>query len=352
MNFAMADDVLSIVDSIADFFARRGDALAVADAAATSAAFDRRRWTALCEMGLPVLRLPEPDGVGAGLLEATAVAEKIGAALVPEPAVAGIVLAEAWNSIPAAAGLLDDLRTGSVITALGGFDTVELASSGEISGQVHVPDDGVTDRIALLARDPYSAESAMAIFDLGQLPLPGERVSVDPTRPTALVNLEGVEPVELLRVSSSSADRIRRHLAVLTAAELVGGMQKVLTDTVEHVKTRHQFGRALGSFQAVKHKLADMYAASEQARAAVQFAALACTDELPTESAAVSSVARWVPRKAIGVFEDAIHLRGAMGYSWEVDVHLHLRRSLVSRAALNRSEVSSCQSVPARAGAV
>jgi len=344
VNFAMDDDVVALVDSIADFFDRRGDAQSVAEATTTSARTDRERWTALCEMGLPVLRLAEPEGIGAGLLEATAVAEKVGAVLLPEPAVPAIVLADAWSAHSKRFELLTDLCDGSRLIAFCGFDTVEMTVAGAARGRVRIPDDGAIDTVALLARDLYTAASAIVVIDNTQLPTPIDRSGVDPTRPTALVDLQGVEPVDVLRLSRQSAERIGRELTVLTVAELVGGMQQVLADALVHVKTREQFGRAIGSFQAIKHRLADMYATTEQARAAVQFAAVECASDLDSASASVAAVARWVPRSAVSVFEDAIHLHGAMGYSWEVNVHLHLRRALATRALLNSAGAASSHS--------
>jgi alkylation response protein AidB-like acyl-CoA dehydrogenase len=188
------------------------------------------------------------------------------------------------------------------------------------------------------------------IVDKTELPPPISRTDVDPTRPTAVIKLNGAEPADVLRLSDASADQIRRELAVLTTAELVGGMQKVLTETLDYVKGREQFGRAIGSFQAIKHRLADMYVVTEQARAAVQLAAIDCAAR-DSVGATVASAARWVPRRAIDMFEDAIHLHGAMGYSWEVDVHLHLRRALATRAALNRSTVVAHHSFSETAGA-
>jgi hypothetical protein len=258
---------------------------------------------------------------------------------VPEPAVETIVLASAWSSRPDATELLATLCNGSRITALCGFDTVELSAAGEARGRVQVPDDGVTDAVAILARDQYTAESAIVIVDMAEVPKPISRSAVDPTRPTVTIDLRGVEPSDVLRLSDSSADQIRCELALLTTAELVGGMQKTLDTTVEFTKSRQQFGRPIGSFQAIKHRLADMYVATEQARAAVQLAAIDCADNAGSGAAALASAARWVPRAAIELFENAVHLQGAMGYSWEVDAHLHLRRALSTRNALNRSEV-------------
>lgn len=335
MHFVMDDDVLALVDSIADFFERRGDSRAIAEASAGSAAADRQRWNALCEMGVPVLRLPEPDGVGARLLEATAAAERFGAVLLPEPAAASMVLAPAWAAHPAAAQLLEGLCGGSRVTTLSALGEVTVSPSGAINGLARIFDDNISDTVAVLAHDEYTGGSALVILDRDGLSNPTTHSILDPTRPVADFQLAGVEPAEVLRLSESEADRIRDEFVVLHAAELVGGMQQVLVETIEFVTTREQFGRPIGSFQAVKHQLADAYALTEQARALVQHAALTVTRDSSAAVDLVGSTSRWVPRSAINVFETAIHLHGAMGFSWEVNVHLHLRRALVLRTVLN-----------------
>lgn len=331
----MDDDVLALVDSIADFFERRGDGRAIAEASSRRAVANLERWNALCEMGVPLLRLPEPDGVGAGLLEATATAEKFGAVLLPEPAVAALVLAPAWAAHSAASELLDALCSGSRITTLSAFGDVAMSPSGEVNGQVRIFDDGLSDAATILAHDEYTGGCALAVLNRAALPQPASRSDLDPTRPLAVYELVGTEPADVLRLTHDEAGRIRHELVVLTAAELVGGMQQVLTDTVEFVTTRTQFGRPIGSFQSIKHQLADAYALTEQARALVQFAALTIAEDAGAAAGLAGSVSRWVPRSAIDVFETAIHLHGAMGFSWEVNVHLHLRRALVARMVLN-----------------
>jgi alkylation response protein AidB-like acyl-CoA dehydrogenase len=134
-----------------------------------------------------------------------------------------------------------------------------------------------------------------------------------------------------------------RDWAVLALSELVGGMQAVLTATTAFARERQQFGRSIGGYQAVKHQLADMYIAVEQARAAVQFSAVSCDQSDATAAADVAAAARWVPRSAIELFDKAIHLHGAMGYSWEVGVHLHLRRAIATRTLLCESQVAEPQ---------
>ncbi|MGV0793498.1 acyl-CoA dehydrogenase family protein [Mycolicibacterium sp. XJ1819] len=329
MDFAMDGDVVALVDSVADFFERRQDAKTIADATSTSSPADRRRWSALCEMGLPMFRIPAPDGVGAGLLEATALAEKTGAVLLPEPAVESIVLARALSSHPQANGLLDGVCSGARITALCGADGLEFCGDGGLRGQARVPDD-LSDAVAFIARDHHAEAPAVVVVDRAELPTADRRADLDPTRPVAELTVDGAEPSDVLPLDEQEVDDIRRELAVLTTAELVGSMQRVLAETVGYVTEREQFGRPIGGFQAIKHRLADMYVATEQARAAVQYAAIECAERGLSAATAVASVARWVPRSAINLFEAAIHLHGGMGYSWEVDVHLHLRRALAT----------------------
>jgi alkylation response protein AidB-like acyl-CoA dehydrogenase len=352
VNFAMDDDVLVLVDSIADFFDRRGDARAIADAAAKGVSADRERWTALCQMGLPVLRLPEPNGIGAGLLESTAVAEKIGAVLLPEPAVAMMVLASAWSSHPRASELLETLCDGTRITMFNGFEAGILSPAGAFTGRLGMPTDGAVDSVAVLAADEYTGGAALATFEVADHRAHVTSSSLDPTRMTATIELAGVEPVDVLRLADGVAERIRNEYAVLTLAELVGTMQQVLTATKDFVATREQFGRAIGSFQAIKHRIADMYAFTEQARALVQLAAIECAAAGDQDGSTIESATRWVPRAAISVCEDAIHLHGAMGYSWEVGVHLHLRRALSVSAALETFDARLFAPSRARAEAV
>ncbi len=333
VDFAIDEDVVELVATIADFFDRRDDARAIASTSATGAAIDALRWSALCDIGLPALRVAEPRGIGASLLDATTLAERFGAVLLPEPASASIVLAHAWDEHGGAPETLDDLLDGSRIASFAGFDRVALSADGTVSGEIRMMDDDVTDLIAA------PAALALVLLDRSALKARGTRRDVDPSRPTVSCELADVVAVDVLRLTPEALDALTRELVVMTVSELVGGMQAVLTRTIDYVGERRQFGRSIGSFQAVKHQLADMYVATEQARAAVQFAAIGCDQGTDTAVSDVAAAARWVPRSAIDLFDKAIHLYGAMGYSWEIDVHLHLRRALEVRTLLRASSV-------------
>lgn len=328
VNFAIDDGVVELVATIARFFDRRDDARSISSGSATGAAADGARWAALCGIGLPALRVAEPRGIGASMLDATALAEQMGAVLLPEAASATIVLARAWDEHAGSAGAVDALLDGSRVASFAGFERVTRTSDGTVSGQVRITDDGVTKFVVA------PTASGLVLLDSSTCQARGDRRNVDPTRPTVQSELCDVVPVDELRMSPVGLAAVERELAVMMIGELVGGMQTVLDETVGYVAERKQFGRSIGSFQAVKHQLADMFVATEQARACMQFAAIGLDQGSATAAADVAAAVRWVPRAAIDLFAHAIHLHGAMGYSWEIDVHLHLRRALETRSVL------------------
>jgi alkylation response protein AidB-like acyl-CoA dehydrogenase len=332
VDFAIDEDVSTLVAAVSDFFKRRDDARRIASAAAKGPAGDHSRWSALCQLGLPAFRMREPLGMAAGVLEAASLAEQLGAVLLPEPVTTSLVLPKLWSDKSGSSRLLDALVDGSAVVQFAVHSRLEL--SGTVSGELVMFDDGITDMVAVPASGTESA--VVVILDPAQFPASSRTEHVDPSRPAVWYQLGGIRPVDILHVDDTDIHRAKREASVLMAGELVGGMQAVLTATIGYVRERQQFGRSIGSFQAVKHRLADMYVAVEQARAAVQFAAVGYDADSKDVSADVGACTRWVPDAAIELCDSAIHLHGAMGYAWELDVHLHLRRALATRALLNR----------------
>src|SRR5690606_16302124 len=146
------------------------------------------------------------------------------------------------------------------ITTLSVFDSATVSPAGEVTGRIRIVDGGSGDTVALLARDEDTRGEVLVILDRSELDRSGNGLPLDPARPVAGADLAGAEPLDILRLTPGQANRIRHEVAVLSAAELVGSMQQVLDETVEFVTNRTQFGRPIGSFQAVKHQLADVYA--------------------------------------------------------------------------------------------
>jgi len=130
---------------------------------------------------------------------------------------------------------------------------------------------------------------------------------------------------------------IARALDVATvalAAEMVGGMQRTLDLTVEYAKTRKQFGKPIGMFQAVQHHCADMYLETESARSAVYYAAWAVQENAPDAAAAVSVAKMYASDAGRTVGNRGIQVHGGMGFTWENDLHLYYRRAKASETAL------------------
>jgi alkylation response protein AidB-like acyl-CoA dehydrogenase len=201
-------------------------------------------------------------------------------------------------------------------------------SNGRLSGEkLFVPDAGAAEFIVVVARDGAYVVDAK---DPGVSITP--MAGIDLTRRLYTVALSDVTAEKL-----STTAGLDRGLSVATtalAAEMVGGMQRTLDITVDYAKTRKQFGKAIGSFQAVQHQCADMYLETESARSAVYYAAWALQEGAPDAAAAVSIAKLYASDAARTVGNRGIQIHGGMGFTWENDLHLFYRRAKASETML------------------
>lgn len=258
---------------------------------------DRGLWGELAEAGVFALRLAEDDGgVGLGMAEAVLVFEELGAALVPGPLVATELAAQ----------LLPSAAWGEEVVGV-----VERGGS------------------PLLVEHLDSLDRLLVVDDAGVW-------SVAPTevRGSALERpLDPLTPVHLVdslpegeRVGD--AEPFRLQGTILAAALMVGSAQAVTALAVQYAKEREQFGRPIGSFQAVKHILADMAVRASVAQAAVYAAGVTYDDPSVGDPARAAAAAKVTAGDAaIRNGKGAIQVHGGMGFTWEVDAHLHLKRS-------------------------
>jgi alkylation response protein AidB-like acyl-CoA dehydrogenase len=155
---------------------------------------------------------------------------------------------------------------------------------------------------------------------------------LDPTRPLSAITFESASAERL-----AHPDGLNRALDVATTAlvaEMVGGMQRTLDITVEYAKTRKQFGKPIGGFQAVQHMCADMYLETESARSAAYYAAWALQEQAPDAASAVSIAKLYASDAARAVGNRGIQVHGGMGFTWESDLHLYYRRAKASETTL------------------
>ncbi|MFF4589054.1 acyl-CoA dehydrogenase family protein [Streptomyces sp. NPDC001388] len=271
MRFQLTDDQQALQRGVRELLARRfgRDALR---AAVERPGLDRALWRKLGAAGFFALRLPEADGgVGLGLPEAVLVFEEAGRALLPGPLVATHLAA---GDVPGAA------EGETVVTAVDRGGLVEwLAEADVVRGNA-------SDAVTLRSVDPLTP--------LHQVPV---RPAADP----------GADPVAVL----------------LTAAEQLGTATRACELAVQHARAREQFGQPIGAFQAVKHLCAESLVRVEVARAAVYAAAVTAD---PADIAAARLLA---DEAAVRGARDCLQVHGGMGFTWEADVHLLLKRAWV-----------------------
>ena len=163
--------------------------------------------------------------------------------------------------------------------------------------------------------------------------------TLDMTRRWSEIRFDGVQvgPDSVMGAPDKAWPRLKRALEWSTSAlcaEMVGGVQKVLETSTEYAKTRHQFGKPIGIYQAVSHKLADMLVLSESGRSATYYAAWAVDADAPDRSLASSMAKAYVSDAYRKVAGDGIQVHGGIGFTWEHDMHLYFKRAKSSEVTL------------------
>lgn len=298
-------------------------------------------WQEICELGWPGAAIPEAyGGLGMGYLELCVLAEELGRVVAPVPFSSSIYLAaEAilqYGSEEQKQQYLPGLVSGAIVGTLAWSDCDEKAvalEGGSITGVKRPVAGGTLADIAVVSAVTSEDKHVLVLVELAEVAAAsGTRVqretlvSADPSVRNAQLIFDDC-PAQLLGNGEDSGGGLLDRAAVLLAFEQIGGADRCLELAVDYVKERKTFGRAVGSYQAVKHKLAKMFAQNELARSNAYYGAWALASESP-ELPIAASAARI---SATECFEfaarEGLHLHGGMGYTWEVDCHLYLKRS-------------------------
>jgi alkylation response protein AidB-like acyl-CoA dehydrogenase len=324
--------------------------------------YDEQAWHLLgTEMGLAGLGLPEDlGGAGGGLAELTLVAEELGRALLPVPFFSSTVLAgQILARCPGASqNVLARLGEGEgELAAFAGLDPdgcwrpdrlpFETTADGTLSGQASfVPDGAAAMHLVVAARTTAGCDLFLVLAGAdGVQRQPLE--TLDPTRAQARVTLDGAPGTPLTSggTGAAAAQAGLDAALVVLAAEQVGGAAACLDLAVEYAKLRHQFSRAIGSFQAIKHKLADLLLLVEMGRSAVDRALAAEHD--PARLAEAAAVAKiWCSDAYTTVATENVQIHGGIGFTWEHDAHLYFRRAradeqLLGHATFHRERLAT-----------
>jgi alkylation response protein AidB-like acyl-CoA dehydrogenase len=299
-------------------------------------------WATTAELGLLGLSLPESlGGAGAGMAEEQILFEEAGRALAPVGLFSAVALAlPLLTAAPdAAAELLSGRRYGLAWAEAGrpyGLDPASVGNgltveSGRISGRKRlVPDFGELDTVVVLG--PVGAYLVDAA-DTGRR----DREAFDESRPLGDLTLSEVD-ARALPVDAATVEQMFSRAIVLAAAEAVGVAEAVLALACDHVTTRTQFGRPIGSFQAVSHPLADLYAEIELARS-LGILAAGRVEDGSTDSPDVHALAVASGSLAVRACEVVIQVHGGIGMTWESSLHRYYKRARQVRTLMGSPDV-------------
>ena len=355
MTIGITEEQEQLRDSVQRFMADQAPLKRVRELMETQDGLDRSVWEqAGHQLGLQALAIPEEyGGAGATFAEQAVVLEEMGAALYGGPYLASAVLAAtallAGTDEQARRDLLPGIAAGDTIATLafteddGSWDpgAIRLSAAADgtgwkLDGHKSFVLDGGTASLILVVAATSDGLSLFAVdgnaAGLSRTALP----TLDQTRKLARLEFTGVSG-RLIGAPGEGAAVLDHTLdiaAIALAAEQLGGAQRALDMAVEYAKIRHQFGRAIGSFQAIKHRCADLLLEVESLRSAVGYAAAAVaegSEEVPVLAALVKGYAS---DTYFHVAAENIQIHGGIGFTWEHDAHLYFKRAKSSELFL------------------
>jgi len=344
MNFDFSDDQKMLRDQARKFLIEKSNRKVVRNVLDDAAkSHDVALWKGVAEQGWLGVAIPEEHGgLGLGGLELCVLAEEIGRAVAPIPFSSTVYFFSeailAAGSPPQKKALLPKVAGGDVIGAFAISEgpgapspsSIEASFDGaKLSGvKIPVTDGDIATHAIVLARE--AGGLVLVLVDLDQASVKRETLeTLDPTRGHARLTFDKATAERLGKAGEgwNLAEAVLDRAAVLIAFEQLGGAQACLDMAVDYAKGRYAFSRQIGSFQAIKHKLADMYVAIELGRSNAYYGAWA----LSTESAQLPLAAAAARIAASDAYyfaaKENIQAHGGMGFTWEIDCHLFYRRA-------------------------
>jgi alkylation response protein AidB-like acyl-CoA dehydrogenase len=360
VDFALDDDQIMLQQVLRQFFEARVPDSAVRAQLDDPAGFDRALWKQLAdELGLPGLGIPEEYGGGGfSFLELGLALEEMGRALVPSPFLGSCVMAAqlllALDDDDARRRLLPGIADGTTIAAValaeqsGSWQAADVRTAATRDGdrwhldgvKAFVLDGAVADLLLVVAQTP----DGVGVFEVDASATGVTRTPVttmDLTRKLASVALASA-PARLIGSVAAAEPALAVMLdltGIALAADALGGTARVLDMAVAYAKTREQFGRPIGSFQAIKHKCASMLVDLESSRSAVYYALWAAATDQPDRPLVAPLVKAHCVDTYLAAAGENIQIHGGIGFTWEHSAHLFLKRAKSSQALLGDSDL-------------
>ena len=351
VNFDFSADQKTLRDQARKFLGEHASSVRVRRILDTDEPCDRDLWRGVAEMGWTGTAIPETyGGAGFGYLELCVIAEELGRRVAPIPFSSTVYLVTEALLLAGSEAQkrtwLPRIASGDAIGCLAVAEGAGVPSprsvkttavGGRLTGtKAPVADGDVADVAVVVARGQGDGISLFLVDLSGpgvaRTPLP----TVDPTRSHARLSFDGVaaQPLGAAGAGGSLLERVFDRAAVLLAFEQVGGAQAALDMAREYALGRFAFGRPIASFQAIKHKLVDMYVGVELARSNAYYAAWALSTDAPELPVAAAAARVSATEAYFHAAKENIQTHGGMGFTWEFDCHLHYRRAKLTGLGL------------------
>jgi alkylation response protein AidB-like acyl-CoA dehydrogenase len=347
MDFGLSDDQRLLESSVRGFLRDRAPISRVRELREADDPNDRAIWRGLAELGAAGILVPEScGGSGLALLDAALVAQSLGHAVTPSPFLStGVIAPVALTALPGADAKtwLEGIAAGELVF---GAAFTEFFSVRENAGVAL--EGGVLRGKSLMAIDAHGADRVLLPIGTDRLAVARadakgftatRLATIDATRCTAEIVFDGVEPEAVLDGAGPAIARALDAGRIALAADALGACEAMIEQSVAYAQQRRQFGRAIGSFQAVKHMCAEMIAALEPARSLLWYAAH-CFDALPDEAPQMAChVLAHVSEIGREIASTATQVHGGVGWTDEQNLHFWFKRIAVARHLLGGPEL-------------
>jgi alkylation response protein AidB-like acyl-CoA dehydrogenase len=338
MNFDFTDDQKTLRDSVRKFLQNESPLAVAREVLEQKQSHSEHVWSGLQEMGVTSLMLPDScGGFGLGALDLCVVAEEIGRQLTPVPLSSTLYLAAQalllGSDETQQVQWLTRISEGAIATMAAPLDgkntPLPYFDGSVLNGKVPlVPDAMSSEFVVVLAQDSHE-QAIWVVSDLNEKTQRKALTTLDESRPFGELSFNDAPAQALNQVDDAYAllEKVRNRAAILFAFEQIGGSDAITEISVEYAKERKTFGRVIGSYQGIKHKLADIYTGNQMARAHCYYGAWALDTDGPELAIAAAAVRVSACRAFNYAAQESIQVHGGMGYTWELDCHLFYRRT-------------------------
>jgi alkylation response protein AidB-like acyl-CoA dehydrogenase len=333
MDFELSDDQLALRDGARELLDGLAPPTRVRTVVDAGGGIDHGLWKAMVEQGWTAVEVPEDrGGLGLGAVEVAVLLEEVGRHVAPAPFLSTLL----------ASGALARAGRDDFVERLAGGDAIGCvawsrpgrgdlrAASDRLTGSSEPTPFAPSADVAIVTAETDDAAALFAV-ELGEQGRPGREPAMDMTRELGWLRFEETPAVRL--GGREAVDALLDRGAAFASVEMLGGASRAMDMAVEYAKDRVQFGRPIGSFQAVKHRCADMLVDVEGMRSTAYWAAWCIGAEHEDASVAASTAKVWCSDASKRVMASALQVHGGIGFTWEHDLHLFLKRAQLDQVS-------------------